>query len=213
MHPRLAVVVVVLASLACPSAAAAQRRITNDTLAFWVIGRDASTRERASQWIERTMRSTTTRPPVPMLDWQRVLPRLLDVDPPGTIGDTSAFERRSGPAVPAERNVPYPWDMTTELSVAGMIERLHDERMGVVVQVVVSRYSEGSGSASDSVYSLEALAIAEKGLGAVSKRIITLTTSSGSVEDRSLREASRQLGERLAAMWADMKATGPVRAR
>jgi hypothetical protein len=213
MRRCVAVICSTLMSLALPVASSAQQRVANDTLGFWVIGRDAPTREWASEWIERTLRRTSTRPTVPALGWKPALLRLLDVDPPDALGDPPNPERRSGPMAHASAPARYPWDMTREVSVGEMIERLHDERLGIIVQVVVHRYAGASTLAADSVYGLEALAIAEKGLGTTSKRVVILASSSGFVEDRRLQEASRKLGERLTAMWVDLMAAGPVRAR
>jgi hypothetical protein len=213
MRRNLVVVLCALMALAWPEMTQAQRSIGDDTLGFWVIGPDAPTRQWASEWIERALRTSATRPVVPILPWQQVLPRLLDVDAPGSLGDPPPSERQEGPAARSDLYPHYPWDMTQELSVAGMIERLHDEHMGVVVQVVVRKYSRESSLAADSVYEFEALAIAEKGLGALSGQVVTLTSATRFIAHRSLREASRQLGERLAAAWVDLMSAGLVRAR
>ena len=213
MHCLLAICVCVLVSVTRPATSHAQHHAANDTLGFWVIGHDAPTRQWASEWIERAMRSASSRSPVPLLGWRQGLPRFLDVDAPGALSDPPPAARRGGPAESISVTTQYPWDMTREVSVGEMIEILHNARAGVVVQVVVRRFAGESDMAADSVYGLEALAIAEKGLGAASTRVVTLTASSGVVADRTLREASHQLGVRLAAMWVDLMAAGPVRAR
>jgi hypothetical protein len=212
MSRRLAMLAYTALSLGWPATSLAQPTVWRDTLAFWVIGPDSATRQWTSEWIERTLRAAATRPQVPIVAWRRALPRLLDVDAPSALGDPPADEARGGPGPLPDPNAHYPWDMTQPLSVRDMIERLHDQHLGVIVQVVVRRYSAESASAADSVYGLEALALAEKGQGVRSRQIITLIAASN-IEHRSLREAGRLLGERLAVVWFDITAGRPVRAR
>jgi hypothetical protein len=212
MNRRLAMLVCTALSVGWPAISLAQPTVSHDTLAFWVIGPDSATRHWTSEWTEHALRAAATRPQVPILAWRRALPRLLDVDAPGALGDPPADDARGGPDALPDPNVRYPWDMTQPLSVREMIERLHDEHLGVIVQVVVRRYSAEVGSVADSVYGLEALALVEKGQGARSRQIITLIAASN-IEHRNLREAARLLGERLAVVWLDLTAGRSVRAR
>ena len=173
-----------------------------DTLGFWVVGRDASTRAWASEWMERALRASVDRPQLPILDWKSGLLRMLDVDPPGALEDP----RRDGPSVGVEPSAKYPWDMRQEVSLSDMRDILHDLRLGAVVQVVVRRDALSFVSPRDSVYVLYAVAIAEQSIGAHSHALLLTAAHSRVIAHASLQVGTEMLATEIAAIWSDLAA-------
>ena len=209
MHIKLACLVILQLLVASTLPASLPAQAPRDTLGFWVIGRNASTRAWASEWTERALRASVDRPQLPILDWRNGLLRMLDVDPPGALEDPP----HDGPSVGVEPSANYPWDMTQEASLHDMRDILHGRRLGVVVQIVVSREELSFERPRDSVYVLFAVAIAEQSIGAHSHELLLTVAHSRDIWDASLQHGAERLAAEIAAIWSDLEVVRALRGR